>query len=117
MTYQYSTPETAPGSARTTPAANDAMPRVEVYHKTWCPYSRDALALLDEKGVIYEDLDVTDDRTLEQEMIRRSGRTSVPEIFINGDLIGGYDELAALDALGQLDPLLGIGAGQGKAAA
>ena len=110
MAYPYSAPETAPGSARTTPAVNDVGPKVEVYHKTWCPYSRDALALLNEKGVIYEDLDVTDDRTLEQEMIRRSGRTSVPEIFINGDLIGGYDELATLDDLGQLDGLLG-GAG------
>ncbi len=123
MTYPYLTPETAPGSARTTPAANDAQaanaagPKVEVYHKTWCPYSRAAVALLNEKGVIYEDLDVTDDRVLEQEMIQRSGRTSVPEIFINGDLVGGYDELAALDAHDMLDPLLGIGNVEGKAAA
>ncbi len=87
--------------------ANDAGPRVEVYHKTWCPYSRNALALLDEKGVVYEDIDVTDDQDREQEMIRRSGRTSVPEIFVNGELIGGYDELSAQDADGTLDGLLG----------
>ena len=95
-------------------AANDDQPRIEVYHKTWCPYSRAALELLNEKGVLYEDIDVTDDRDREIEMIERAGRTSVPEIFVNGELIGGYDEIAALDALGQLDGLIGTGpAGEG----
>ncbi|MEE8351286.1 MAG: glutaredoxin domain-containing protein [Rhodospirillales bacterium] len=81
---------------------------IEIYHKTWCPYSRAALALLNDKGVDFKDIDVTDDTVRESEMVIRSGRTSVPEIFVDGELIGGYDELAALDAAGQLDELLGI---------
>ncbi len=94
-----------------------AAPRVEVYHKTWCPYSRDALALLDREGVAYEDIDVTTDRVREREMIERSGRTSVPEIFIGGELIGGFDELKALHALGGLDALPGPGVADRRKAA
>jgi len=82
--------------------------KIEIYHKTWCPYSRNALALLTEKGVPFNDIDVTDDGVRESEMVIRSGRTSVPEIFFDGELIGGYDELAALDAAGLLDQRLGI---------
>ena len=99
---------------KTNTAANANPPRIEVYHKTWCPYSRAALDLLNEKGALYEDIDVTDDRDRELEMIERSGRTSVPEIFVDGELIGGYDEIAALDTLGQLDGLIGVDpAGEG----
>lgn len=87
-------------------AANEAGPRVEVYHKTWCSYSRAALALLKEKGVRFEDIDVTDDEIREREMIERAHATSVPQIFVDGESIGGYDELAALDAHGLLDGLL-----------
>ncbi len=90
-------------------AANEAGPRVEVYHKTWCSYSRAALALLKEKGVRFEDIDVTDDDIREREMIERAHATSVPQIFVDGESIGGYDELAALDAHGLLDELLGRG--------
>ena len=91
-------------------AANDTGPRVEIYHKTWCSYSRAALALLKEKGVRFEDIDVTDDEIREREMIERADATSVPQVFVDGESIGGYDELAALDAHGLLDGLLG-GAG------
>ncbi len=91
-------------------AANEAEPRVEVYHKTWCSYSRAALALLKEKDVRFEDIDITDDEIREREMIERAHATSVPQIFVDGESIGGYDELAALDAHGLLDGLLG-GAG------
>ena len=97
--------------------ANDNGPRIEVYHKTWCPYSRAALALLDEKGAVYEDIDVTDDRVREAEMVERSGRTSVPEIFVDGALVGGYDDLAALDDDGRLDRLLGLVPGMTREAA
>ncbi len=90
-------------------AANEAGPRVEVYHKTWCSYSRAALALLKEKGVRFEDIDVTDDEIREREMIERAHATSVPQIFVDGESIGGYDELAALDTHGLLDGLLGGG--------
>ena len=90
-------------------AANEAGPRVEVYHKTWCSYSRVALALLEEKGTRFEDIDVTDDEIREREMIERAHVTSVPQIFVDGESIGGYDDLAALDAHGLLNELLGEG--------
>ncbi len=70
---------------------------IEIYYKTWCGYSQAALALLDDLGVAYTGIDVTSDRVREAEMVRRSGRTSVPEIFINDELIGGLcDPLAFL---------------------
>ncbi len=94
-----------------------AASRIEVYHKTWCPYSRAALAMLDGKGATYEDIDVTTDRGREQEMIERSGRTSVPQIFIGGESIGGYDELKALQGRGGLDNLLGLGMEERRKAA
>jgi GrxC family glutaredoxin len=90
-------------------AAHEAGPRVEVYHKTWCSYSRAALALLEEKGTRFEDIDVTDDEIRERVMIERAHVTSVPQIFVDGESIGGYDDLAALDAHGLLDGLLGRG--------
>ena len=90
-------------------AANEAGPRVEVYHKTWCSYSCAALALLEEKGARFEDIDVTEDEIREREMIERAHVTSVLQIFVDGESIGGYDNLAALDAHGLLDGLLGGG--------
>jgi len=95
----------------------ETAPRVEVYHKTWCPYSRDALALLDRKGVAYEDIDVTTDPVREQEMIERSGRTSVPQIFIGGEPVGGFDELKTFHARGGLDALPGPGLADRRKAA
>ena len=83
------------------------MAHTEIYYKDWCPYSRRALALLKRKGVPFEAIDITHDADeLEQEMRERSGRTSVPQIFIDGYHVGGYDDLAALDQAGGLDPLL-----------
>jgi len=65
------------------------------------------LALLQSKGVDYNAIDLTHDANeLEQQMRDRAGRTSVPQIFIDGQHIGGYDDIAALDAVGELDPLL-----------
>ena len=87
-------------------AANEAGPRVEVYHKTWCSYSRAALALLEEKGARFEDIDVTEDEIREREMIERAHVTSVPQIFVDGEFVG---DLAALDAHGLLVGLLGGG--------
>ena len=87
------------------------MTKTEIYFKSWCPYSRRALRLLNAKGVNYTAIDLTDDsdeqvRRQELEMRERAGRTSVPQIFIDGRHIGGYDDLAALDAAGELDLLL-----------
>ncbi len=85
----------------------DSRPLVEIYHKTWCPYCHAALALLQRKGVAYRAIDVTSDRAREREMIERSGRHTVPEIFVDGALIGGFDDLARHDRDGTLDGLLG----------
>ena len=82
-------------------------PQVEIYHKTWCPYCHAALALLKRKGVAYRAIDVTSDRARESEMIERSGRHTVPEIFVDGTLIGGFDDIARHDREGTLDGLLG----------
>ena len=76
---------------------------IEIYYKTWCPYSQAALKLLDDLGVAYTAIDVTTDPAREAEMVRQSGRTSVPEIFINDELIGGYDDLRAFVQLGAFD--------------
>ena len=83
------------------------MANTEIYFKSWCPYSQRALALLTSKGVDFKAIDLTDNADeLEEQMRERSGRTSVPQIFINGQHIGGYDDIAALDLAGELDPLL-----------
>lgn len=83
------------------------MAKVEIYTKAFCPYCSRALALLRSKGVEPEDTDITMDPAKRQEMIGRAdGRTTVPQIFIDGQHIGGSDDLAALDARGGLDPLL-----------
>lgn len=83
------------------------MAKVEIYTKAFCPYCSRALALLRDKGVEAEDIDITMDSVRRQEMIgRANGRTTVPQVFIDGQHIGGSDDLAALDARGGLDPLL-----------
>lgn len=79
------------------------MADIEVYSKKWCPYCHRAKALLDAKGLVYEEIDVTSDSSREQEMIERSGRWTVPQIFIDGESIGGSDDLALLNATGELD--------------
>ncbi len=84
------------------------MARIEIYTKEWCPYCAKAKALLRAKGLSYEEIDVTSDEALQQEMVRRSGRRTVPQIFLEGEPIGGYDDLASLNATGELDRRLGL---------
>ena len=79
---------------------------IEIYFKSWCPYSQRALELLNDKGVDYTAIDVTDDAEREIEMRERAGRTSVPQIFVDDLHVGGFDDIAALDRNGRLDPLL-----------
>ena len=81
-------------------------PKIEVYIKDWCGYSMGAKALLESKSVSYEEIDVTSDPVREAEMIARAGRHTVPQVFIDGRHIGGFDELAHLDSQGELDLLL-----------
>ncbi len=85
------------------------MAKVEMYSTMWCGYCARARALLRKKGVAFEDIDVDADTSRRNEMIQRaSGRTTVPQIFIDGVHIGGSDDLAALDRAGKLDKLLGL---------
>ena len=83
-------------------------PDVLVYARPFCPYCVAAKALLKEKGVTFREIDITGDDEQRDQMISRSGRTTVPQIFIGERHVGGYDELAALDDQGELDALLGL---------
>lgn len=82
------------------------MAKIEIFTKATCPYCHRAKALLTSKGVSFEELPIDGDASLRDVMIQRSGRTTVPQIFIDGQHIGGCDDLYALDARGGLDPLL-----------
>ena len=83
------------------------MARVEIYTKFFCPYCARAKRLLDEKGVAYEEFEISGGGEKRQEMIQRAGgRTTVPQIFIGGKHIGGCDDLLELDRTGGLVPLL-----------
>ena len=83
------------------------MPRVEIYSKFLCPYCARAKRLLSDKGVQYEEYEITGDSAKRADMLgRASGRTTVPQIFIDGRHIGGSDDLAELERSGRLDPLL-----------
>ena len=80
----------------------------ELYTTMFCPYCARTRALLERKGGEYTDFDIIEEPQRRDEMIRRAGgRTSVPQIFINGEHIGGSDELVALDRAGELDAILG----------
>jgi alkyl hydroperoxide reductase subunit F len=83
------------------------MTDFQIYSMQWCPYCVKAKALLNAKGVPYRETDVTTDEDAQIEMIERTGRYNVPQIFLDGDLVGGYDDLAHLNATGDLDRLLG----------
>jgi glutaredoxin 3 len=78
------------------------MARVEVYTTAMCPYCVAAKRLLTERSIPYADLDVASDDALRADVMRRSGRRTVPQIFIDGRSIGGFEELRALDAAGEL---------------
>jgi glutaredoxin 3 len=83
------------------------MAQVEIYTKSFCPYCARAKRLLDQKGASYEEYEISAGGAKREEMIQRAGgRTTVPQIFIDGRHIGGSDDLAALERQGQLDPLL-----------
>jgi glutaredoxin 3 len=83
------------------------MADVTIYTTVSCPYCVQAKRLLAHKGVPYTEIDVTMDPELRHTMIERSGRRTVPQIFIDGRSVGGFDELHDLDQRGELDALLG----------
>ncbi len=84
------------------------MARVQMYSMEWCPYCAKAKALLGAKGIEYDEVDVTHDDEAAMEMVERTGQRGVPQFFIDGQWVGGYDSLAYMNATGALDQMFGI---------
>lgn len=83
------------------------MAKIEIYTSPWCGYCARAKALLDRKGIAYEEIDVTTTPGAREQMITSAeGRRTVPQIFVNGRHLGDSDEIAALERAGQLDAML-----------
>jgi glutaredoxin 3 len=83
------------------------MAAVEIYTIRYCPYCQDAKELLSRKGVVFHEIDASGNRDIRRQMIERAnGRGTFPQIFIGATHVGGCDELYALEAAGELDPLL-----------
>lgn len=85
----------------------DDKPKIEIYGTEYCGYCTAARMLLKKKGLDYEDILVTNDTAARKRMVERSGRQTVPQIFINDRPIGGFDELYELEQSGDLDQILG----------
>ena len=85
---------------------NASVNPVVMYTTDWCPYCSRARRLFETKGVAFTDIDVDTTEGARAEMQKRSGCTSVPQIFIGARHLGGYDDVKALDDRGELDPLL-----------
>lgn len=86
------------------------MSKVVIYTTNNCPFCVRAKALLRSKHVNFEEIDVTSDERLQESLKHMSGRKTVPQIFIDGKSVGGFDDIKQLDAAGELDRLLGVGA-------
>ena len=82
------------------------MPRVTIYTTEYCAYCRSAKAFFDARGVPYEEVDLTEDDAARAELRARTGRRTVPQIYVGETYVGGYDDLRALDRRGGLAPLL-----------
>ncbi|MBS0640741.1 MAG: glutaredoxin 3 [Proteobacteria bacterium] len=85
------------------------MPDIEIYTQLFCPYCERAVYTLTKKGVPFREIPAQPGSVEREEAFSRSGgRTSVPQIFIDGKHIGGCDDMLALDRAGRLDPMLGL---------
>lgn len=83
--------------------------QIKMYTRKWCGYCTAAERLLKDKKVEFEEIDCTGDHETRRWLIEATGgRTTVPQIFIDGKSVGGYDDIKALDRRGELDKLLGI---------
>lgn len=82
------------------------MATVKVYTKTNCAYCNRAKALLDRKGVAYEEIDAEHDDALRAWLVEKSGQRTVPQIFVDDRPLGGFTDIDALDREGKLDPIL-----------
>jgi glutaredoxin 3 len=85
------------------------MPKIEIFTQPFCPYCARVLGLLRQKGVEFQEIDAARGTPAREQAIQRSGgKTTVPQIFIDGASIGGCDDMIALDRAGKLDALLGL---------
>jgi glutaredoxin 3 len=82
------------------------QPAVTLYVSDWCPYCERAKGLLRQKNVVFSEINVEDEPKLREEMIARSNRRTVPQIFIGDRHVGGCDDLFELDHSGELDRLI-----------
>jgi glutaredoxin 3 len=90
---------------------------VKIYTREWCGYCTAALRLLRSKGIEFEQIDVQGDAKTRRWLVEVSGRTTVPQIFIDGEPIGGFTDLRALDEKGVLNRMLaGVPERQGSSA-
>jgi len=79
---------------------------VKIYTTDWCGYCSAALRMLRSKGIEFEQIDVDGDVKMRRWLVEKTGRTTVPQIFIDGQPIGGFTDMRALDERGKLDPML-----------
>lgn len=97
----------AKGVSRAPYNASSIMAKIEIYTSIMCPHCSHAIRLLQSKNIDFEQIDVSMNSTLRQSMrVRAGGHTSVPQIFIDNERIGGCDDLMALEVSGHLDALL-----------
>lgn len=82
------------------------MPKVEIYTQPWCPYCERAVALLQRKGVAFQEINAPHGTAQREDAMARSGRSTMPQVFIDGRHVGGCDDLTALERAGKLDPML-----------
>ena len=88
--------------------SNGTSVKVIMYATGWCPYCRRAESLLRDKGVVFDWIDVEDHPGRREEMMRLSGRRTVPQIWIGEQHVGGCDDLFALEQSGRLDAMLSV---------
>ncbi len=84
------------------------MPKVIVYTRDYCAFCRHAKALLNSKGVDFEEIDISQDEAMQEKVWQLSHRRTVPQIFVDGRPLGGFEELRELDTSGELDEILNI---------
>ena len=82
------------------------QPLITMYVSDWCPYCQRAKSLLTKKNVVFSEINIEDDEAMREEMMARSNRHTVPQIFIGDKHVGGCDDLFALDQSGELDRLI-----------
>jgi len=82
------------------------MKKVKIYFSEYCPYCKSVEALMKKKNISFEKIDVDSDISLRQEMLEISGRTSVPQVFVNDLHLGGCDDVYDLENKGKLDSLI-----------